>query len=105
MNALINKPFVDRTQKFKEIGDFRCIYQKSELAKGLSTWYCLWCIQNVPRRTASNKVLLDKAFEITRNPEYDKYQNGLATMLFKFFDKKSRDTTALKRTGIFLENQ
>lgn len=37
MNALINKPFVDRTQKFKEIGDFRCIYQKSELAKGLST--------------------------------------------------------------------
>ena len=51
------------------------------------------------------KVLRDKAFEITRNPEYDKYQNGLATMLYKFFDKKSRDTTALKRTGIFLENQ
>ena len=37
MNALINKLFVDRIQKFKEIGQFRCAYQKSELAKDLST--------------------------------------------------------------------
>ena len=50
-------------------------------------------------------MLRDKAFEMTRNPEYDKYQSGLATMLYKFFDKKSRDNTGLKRTGIFSENQ
>ena len=31
----------------------------------------------------------DKAFNITKNPIYDGYQRGLASMLFKFFDKKT----------------
>ena len=41
------------------------------------------------RRTASNKILHDKAFNIAKNPKYDGYQRGLASMVFKFFDKKS----------------
>ena len=28
-------------------------------------------------------------FNITKNPEYDEYQKGLASMAYKFFDKKS----------------
>ena len=31
----------------------------------------------------------DKAFEIASNPRYDGYQRGLASMVYKFFDKKS----------------
>ena len=31
----------------------------------------------------------DKAFNIIKNPKYDGYQRGLASMLFKFFDKKT----------------
>ena len=38
--------------------------------------------------TQSNKVLRDKAFEIANDPKYDGYQTGLASMGFKFFDKK-----------------
>ena len=36
-----------------------------------------------------NKVLRDKTFEIASNPKNDGYQRGLASMLHKFFDKKS----------------
>ena len=39
-------------------------------------------------RTVSDKVLRDKAFNITKNPKYDRYQRGLASMVYKFFDKK-----------------
>ena len=41
------------------------------------------------RRTASDKILRDKAFNIAKNPKYDGYQRGLASMVYKFFDKKS----------------
>ena len=40
-------------------------------------------------RTKSDKVLRDKAYDIASNPEYDGYQRGLASMVYKFFDKKS----------------
>ena len=45
--------------------------------------------KDLARRTASDKVLRDKAFNIAKNPKYDGYQRGLASMVYKFFDKKS----------------
>ena len=42
------------------------------------------------RRAQSDKVLKDKTFEIASNPKYDGYQRGLASMIYKFFDKKSK---------------
>ena len=44
--------------------------------------------KDVARRTASDKVLRDKAFKIAKNAKYDGYQRGLASMVYKFFDKK-----------------
>ena len=41
------------------------------------------------RRTAADKVLHDKAFNIAKNPKYDGYQHGLASMVYKFFDEKT----------------
>ena len=46
--------------------------------------------KDLKRRTASHKVLRDKAFNIAKNPKYDGYQRGLASMVYKFFDKKSK---------------
>ena len=40
-------------------------------------------------RTRADKVLKDRAFEIASDPKYDGYQRGLASMVYKFFDKKS----------------
>ena len=39
------------------------------------------------KRTQSNKVLREKAFKIASDPKYDGYQKGLASMVYKFFDK------------------
>ena len=45
--------------------------------------------KDLPKRTASDIVLCDKAFNIAKNPKYDGYQRELASMVYKSFDKKS----------------
>ena len=44
--------------------------------------------KDLKRRIASDKVLRDKAFNILKSPKYDGYQRGLASMVYKSFDKK-----------------
>ena len=46
--------------------------------------------KDLVKRTQSDKVLKDKAFKIVSNPKQDGYQRGLASMVYKFFDKKSK---------------
>ena len=79
----------DRIQKFKETGDTNYIY-KNELDKACFQHDMAYGdFKDLARRTASDKVLRDKAFNIAKNPKYDGYQRGLASMVYKFFDKKS----------------
>ena len=40
------------------------------------------------KRTDSNEILRDKAFNITKNSKYDGYQRGTASMVWKFLIKK-----------------
>ena len=47
--------------------------------------------KDLERRTQSDKALNDKAFEISDNPKYDGYQRGLASMVYRFFDKKQKE--------------
>ena len=47
-------------------------------------------LNDLARRAASDKCLRDKAFNIAKNPKYDGYQKLLASMFYKFFDKKSK---------------
>ena len=46
--------------------------------------------KDLNKRTQSDKVLRNKVFEIARNPKYDGNQRGLASMVYKFFDKRSK---------------
>ena len=46
--------------------------------------------KDLKRRTTADNVLRDKAFNIAKNPKYDGYQRGLASMVYKFFDKKTK---------------
>ena len=82
----------ERIEKFMQTGNTNFIY-KNELGKA--------CLQHdmdygkskdLAKRTQSDKVLRDEAFKITSDPKYDGYQRGLASMLYKFFDKKIRFT-------------
>ena len=78
-----------RIQKFKETRDKNYIY-KNELDKACFQHDMAYGdFKDLARRTASDKVLRDKAFNIAKNPKYDGYQRGLASMVYKFFDKKS----------------
>ena len=40
-------------------------------------------------RTGSDKILHDKAFNIANYVKYDGYQRDLASVVYKFFDKKN----------------
>ena len=48
--------------------------------------------KNLEKRTQADKFLKDKAFAIASNPKYDGYQRGLASMVYKFFDKKPEES-------------
>ena len=79
----------ERIQKFKETGDTSYIY-KNELDKAYFQHDVAYGdFKDLKRRTASDKILRDKAFNIAKNPKYDGYQRGLASMVYKLFDKKS----------------
>ena len=45
--------------------------------------------KDLAKRTPADKVLRDKAFNIAKNPKYDAYQRGSASIVYKLFDKKA----------------
>ena len=46
--------------------------------------------KDLARRTASDKVLRDKAFNVAKNIKYDGYQRSLASMVYNILIKKPR---------------
>ena len=78
-----------RIQKFKETGDTRYIY-RNELDKACFAHDAAYSdSKDLTKRTVADKILKNKAFDIAKDPKYDGYQRGLASMVDKFFDKKS----------------
>ena len=69
-----NKDFIYRNELNKACFQHNTAYGKSN---------------NLAKRTQSDRVLRDKAFKIASDPKYDGYQRGLASMVYKCFDKKS----------------
>ena len=43
--------------------------------------------KDLAKRTQPDTILRDRAFKIASDPKYDGYQRGLASMVYKFFDK------------------
>ena len=79
-----------RIQKFKETGDTNYIY-KNELDKACFAYDAAYSdSKDLTKRTAANKILRNRAFNIAKDPKYDGYQRGLASIVYKFFDKKSK---------------
>ena len=75
----------ERIKKFKETGNLRNIY-KNELDKACFQHYMAYGdFKDLARRTASDKVLRDKAFNNAKNTKYDEYQRGLASIVYNFF--------------------
>ena len=78
-----------RTKKFIHAGNTDFIYKihldkvcfQHDIAYGKS--------KDLAKRTESDKVLRDKAFEIESDSKNDGYQKRLASMIYKFFDTKN----------------
>ena len=49
--------------------------------------------KDLNKRTTADKVWRDKAFNFVKNLKYDGYPCGLASIVYKFFDKKTSDDT------------
>ena len=60
--------------------------------------------KDLAKKTQSDKVLRDKAFKTASNPKYDGYQRGLASMVYKFFDKKCNLLNKSSGSGIANES-
>ena len=90
----------ERIKEFKRTGDTRYIY-RNEFDKACFQHDSAYADQkDLINRTEADKVLRDKAYDIASNPEYDVYQRGLASMVYKFFDKKSTaEPSSLERMG------
>ena len=71
----------ERIQKYKEAGDTNYIY-KNELDQACFQHNMAYGdFKDLARKTASYKVLRDKAFNIAKNPKYDGYLRGIASMV------------------------
>ena len=83
-----------RIQKFKETGDTSYIYM-NELDKACFTHNAAYSdSKDLTKRTVADKILKNKAFGIAKDPKYDGYQRGLASMVYRFFDSKVSGSSA-----------
>ena len=90
----------ERIKEFKRTGHMRYIY-RNELDKACFQHDSAYADhKDLISRTEADKVLRDKAYDIASNSEYDGYQRGLASMVYKFFDKNSTaGPSSLERMG------
>ena len=61
----------ERIQKFKERGYSRYIYENKLDKACFQHDMAYWNFKDLARRTASDKTLCDRTFNIAKNPEYD----------------------------------
>ena len=58
--------------------------------------------KDLANRNQSDKVSRDKAFKTASDPKYDGYQRGLASLVYKFFDKNLASLNKFSGTGIVM---
>ena len=60
--------------------------------------------KDLTRKTAYDKILCDKSFNIPKNPKHNECQRGLA-MIYKFIDKKSASLADKSSSGGAVKNE
>ena len=93
-----------RIQKCKETGDTNYIY-KNELDKACFAHDAAYSDSiDLTKRTVADKILRDKAFNIAKDPKYDGYQRGLASMVYKCFDKNPKQVVSILNLHLKISN-
>ena len=85
----------ERIQKFIETRDSRYIYQNEPDKACFQHDMAYGDFKDLSRRTASDKLLRDKAFNLAKNSKYDRHQGRLASVVYKLVDKRSSGANTL----------
>ena len=95
----------ERIEKFMKTGNTDFIYN-NELDKACFQHDMAYGkTKDLVRRTQLDKVLRDRAFKIASDPKYDDYQRRLASMVYKFFDKKSKGSGITNESNYQIANE
>ena len=93
-------PFTKHTQgiqDFLNTGNLSSIY-KNDLDKACFRHDMAYNkFKDLKKRTQSDIVLINKALKIASNPKHSGYERGFESMVFKFFDKKSKGSGLKKK--------
>ena len=81
----------------ERIQTFKLVIYRNELHKA---WFAVYA-GSKSKRIVSDKVLKDRAYEISLYHKYGGYQKWLASVVYKFFDKKTRSGERMtQKTGV-----
>ena len=101
-------PFTKHAERIKKIGQTgnTSYIFKNELDKACFKHDSTYAdYKGLLNRKRADKVLKDRAFEIASDPKYDGYQRSLASMVYKFFDKKSSGSGAINKSNVKLADE
>ena len=77
-----------RIKEFKRTGNINLLYRNA-LDKACFKHGAVYAkYKDVENRLIAHDKLKNSAYDIASNPEYDGYQRGLASMVYKFFNSK-----------------
>ena len=95
----------ERIKKFKQTGNTSYIF-KNELHKACFKHDSAYAdYKDLLNRTRADKVLKDRTYEIASDPKYNDHQRGLASMVYKFFDKKTSGSGASGANNVKLADE
>ena len=81
---------LQRIQDFLNTGQLSYIYKNDHDKACFQHDMAYNKFKDLEKRTQSDIVLKNKALEIASNPKCNGYERGLASMVYKFFDKESK---------------
>ena len=100
-------PFTKHTQRIQDVlntGKLSYTYKKHFDKACFQHDMAYNKFKDLEERTQSDIVLKNKALKIASNPKYNGYERGLASMVYKFFHKKSKGSGLKENQGNFLQN-
>ena len=99
-------PFTKSKERFQKLKKQEIQNIFTEMNQIKFAFNMIWLMETLKiQQEDSYKVLRDKAFNIAKNAKYDGYQRGLASIVYKFFDKKSTSLTDKYATGGGVNNE
>ena len=78
-----------KNSKHRETGNLKHLYRNKLDKVGFTYDRTYFDSENLAKRTISDKILKDRAYESDRNRGHNGYQRALGSVHYKFFDKKT----------------